>query len=171
MLFEKDKDYNYVRVNIPFDCIIKNFNKIIQLFTKYEENNFMIDFVSYFFKIINDNIHHDYILDYHNYYSVNYTVIFYENINLFFETLNKNLINKFVSNKIFMLLHEDVSEINIKIVKIVIKNLKDIFISQNRKQNSELFNLFYSNFPKFEKCINNIKEWRDIKIFIKSLKQ
>jgi hypothetical protein len=170
MVYEKDAGYDYITTNIPFDYIIEQVDKIITVLQLANDNNFKTDFVIYIIKNIHEREENIYIIKYEKFNEIDYKKIYYKNIHKFFNSLAKQIVNKYISKTLFDIFEED----SLEFAKLAFTNLKEIFNSQSNANNEEFFDSFVNSFEKFTAVLNKYDQrinWRELKIALSALER
>jgi hypothetical protein len=161
-----------VYANLTYDYLIEDFSKISRLLKLNNENNFLTDFFNYLLKTLFENSgsnslvlskSRDFTFSFNE--NIDYKTIFYKNLHKFFKVKSKQMVNKYLSFKLFEIFEEN----NKTLLEIVWSNFSKIFISQMKCDNEEFFNKFLDIFSKFEECLNEVKDWRVMKNVLESL--
>jgi hypothetical protein len=173
MVYEKDNDYSYITTNIPFDYVISKTDLIIKVVKMANDNNFITDYIIYIMKNVIEKEGFTLPITYDRFGTIDYKIVYYENINRFYASLSKHVINKNLLFSFFCLFdpyEEDLTEL----IKISFKNLKNIFQSQVKLDNEEFFNEFINSFERISEAINKFNKndnWRDIKDILYSFER
>lgn len=177
MVYEKDKDHDFVINNFGYEYIIENCHRIFLILINNSETNFKIDFVTYVIKqvfdgqrqvlnttLVNENLSKE---------QIDGKVLIAKSVHKvralfnhkFFKYFTKPVINKHILCKFFQIFQEN----DTHVAEILLKKFSKILVSQAHKDNDEFFDQFIVNFDHITHRIQNIKDWRLLKEVLHAL--